>query len=404
MSTTDNVAATPAASTKALHDATASAANTTRSAPDVAVIGGGLVGTAIAYGLARIGQRVVLFDEGDIAWRASRGNFGLVWVQGKGLGLPQYSGWTQLSARRWPELARMLENETGIDVKLEQPGGFHFCLSEREMAVRLEMLNRLVEQPGIERYDVETLDHAQVAARVPGIGPDVVGATFTALDGHVNALKLLRALHASYARHSGGYRPQTRIEKIVPIAGGFRIAASTATSGATIEVPKVVVAAGLGNFALGADVGLHVPVRPQRGQIVVLERVRRFLEYPIATLRQTDEGTVLIGDSQEEAGFDDTTGMAILATLADRAQRIFPALRDVRITRTWAALRVMSPDGFPIYAQSPAHRGAFVATCHSGVTLAAAHALDLAPAIADGGLGERFQPFSPERFDVSKAA
>lgn len=366
----------------------------------VAVIGGGLVGTAIAYGLARNGAQVTLLDEGDIAHRASRGNFGLVWVQGKGMGLPQYSGWTQLSARRWPELARLLADETGIDVKLEQPGGFHFCLSEREMAQRVESLNRLVDQPGIERFAFDVLDHDQVASRIPGIGPDVVGATYTALDGHVNALKLLRALHAGYARHGGTYRPQTRIERVVPVDGGFRIEGPNTT----VEASKVVIAAGLGNRALGANVGLHVPVRPQRGQIVVLERVQRFLEYPISTLRQTDEGTVLIGDSQEEAGFDDTTGMAILATLADRAARIFPALRDVRITRTWAALRVMSPDGFPIYAQSTAHPDAFVATCHSGVTLAAVHALELAPAIAAGDLGLRLQPFSPERFNVPKAA
>jgi glycine/D-amino acid oxidase-like deaminating enzyme len=76
--------------------------------------------------------------------------------------------------------------------------------------------------------------------------------------------------------------------------------------------------------------------------------------------------------------------MAILATLADRAVRTFPTLRDVRINRTWAALRVMSPDGFPIYDQSRAHPGAFLATCHSGVTLAAAHALELAPQILLG--------------------
>src|SRR5438552_10950096 len=109
---------------------------------DIAIVGGGLVGGAVGYGLARSGLSVALLDEGDIAYRASRGNFGLVWVQGKGLGLPQYSGWTQLSARRWPELARMLDDETGIDVKLEQPGGFHFCLSERELAQRVDTLRR----------------------------------------------------------------------------------------------------------------------------------------------------------------------------------------------------------------------------------------------------------------------
>src|SRR4051812_20486759 len=111
---------------------------------DVAVIGGGLVGSAIAYGLARDGARIVILDEGDIAHRASRGNFGLVWVQGKGMGLPAYSSWTQLSARLWPRFAAMLHEDTGIDVALEQPGGVQVCVSEREMALRMESLDALM--------------------------------------------------------------------------------------------------------------------------------------------------------------------------------------------------------------------------------------------------------------------
>ena len=83
----------------------------------------------------------------------------------------------------------------------------------------------------------------------------------------------------------------------------------------------------------------------------------------------------------------------MLATLADRAVRTFPTLRDVRINRTWAALRVMSPDGFLIYDQSRAPPGAFLATCHSGVTLAAAHAFELAPQMAAGELDADFNHF-----------
>jgi hydrogen cyanide synthase HcnC len=216
----------------------------------------------------------------------------------------------------------------------------------------------------------------------------------------VNALKLLRALHTGFLKHGGIYLPNTRIEKAQRSGERFVLEAKNKTLRAT----KIVLASGLGNAQLAPQVGLVAPVRPQRGQILVLERVRRFLHHPIATLRQTDEGTVLIGDSQEEAGFNDTVGMAILATLADRAVRTFPALRDVRINRTWAALRVMSPDGFPIYEQSRAQPGAFLVTCHSGVTLAAAHALELAPLIAAGELGARLQLFSAERLHVQKAA
>jgi hydrogen cyanide synthase HcnC len=72
---------------------------------DAIVIGGGLVDTAIGYGLARAGLAVVLLDEGDIAYRASRGNFGLVWVQTKGRGAPHYQRWTRRSAEEWPLLA-----------------------------------------------------------------------------------------------------------------------------------------------------------------------------------------------------------------------------------------------------------------------------------------------------------
>src|ERR1700694_3208125 len=83
---------------------------------DAIVIGGGLVGTAIGYGLACAGLRVVILDEGDVAYRASRGNFGLVWVQTKGLGAPHYQRWSRRSAEEWPRLAAALGERTGLDV------------------------------------------------------------------------------------------------------------------------------------------------------------------------------------------------------------------------------------------------------------------------------------------------
>jgi hydrogen cyanide synthase HcnC len=367
---------------------------------DVVVIGGGLVGGALAYGLARVGRRVALLDEGDVAYRASRGNFGLVWVQGKGLGLARYANWTQQAARRAPELARLLADDAGIDVALEQPGGFHVCLSDSEMDNRVTSLSKLVAQPGTERYDFEVLDRAALASRLPGIGPDVVGATYCALDGHLNPLRLLRALHAAFEARGGEYLPLHKAERVERRAGRFAIAAG----GGEIGAGQVVLAAGLGNAVLGPPLGLRAVVRPQRGQVVVLERVRPFLAYPLSTVRQTDEGTVLIGDSQDESGFNESLSMSIGAVQAERALRIFPALRDVRVNRIWAALRVMSPDGFPIYEQSASHPGAFLVTCHSGVTLAGAHVLDLAPRIAAGDLGADMTPFSAERLHVQKAA
>ena len=103
---------------------------------DIVVIGGGLVGAAIAYGVAAGQRRVAMVDEGDVAYRAARGNFGLIWVQGKGMGLPAYAAWTRLSARRWPEFAAQLRDDTAIDVGLVQTGGLRLLLSEHELIER----------------------------------------------------------------------------------------------------------------------------------------------------------------------------------------------------------------------------------------------------------------------------
>ncbi len=113
----------------------------------------------------------------------------------------------------------------------------------------------------------------------------------------------------------------------------------------------------------------------------------------------------MIGDSQEEADDHAVMRHGINAVMADRAVRMFPRLGRLNVVRTWSALRVYSRDGFPIYEQSPTHPGAFVATCHSGVTLAAAHAFVLAPQIAAGTWSEDLAPFAAGRFaDVPQAA
>jgi glycine/D-amino acid oxidase-like deaminating enzyme len=367
---------------------------------DVAIIGGGLVGSAIAFGLRSLGSRLAVLDEGDHAYRAARGAFGLIWVQGKGAGMPRYNAWTLRSRREWPRFAAELFEVSGVDVALSQRGGVHLCLSREELDARVAKLTALHAQAGIAEQEVEVLERAELTRRLPAIGPEVVGGTWCALDGHCNPLRLLRGMHLALHRTGGVYRPQCPVNRIVHRGGLFELATPQGTQFAE----RIVLAAGLGNVKLAPMVGLTAPLRPQKGQIIALERMSPFLPLPASTIRQTDEGTVLIGDSGEEKGYDDHLGVPVLAAIAARAVRTLPLLRDAQVYRAWAALRVMTPDGCPVYEQSPVQPGAFIANCHSGVTLAAVHAQALGPAVASGSLPPSLQQFSSRRFDVSQAA
>jgi glycine/D-amino acid oxidase-like deaminating enzyme len=360
---------------------------------DVLVIGGGLVGTAVAYGLAREGLQVGVLDEGDDAFRASRGNFGLVWVQGKGYGMSPYATWTRGSATRWPILREALLNETDIDVQLQQPGGFHFCFSDTEWQQRAARLQAIRDDLDGD-YPFEMIGHAELKRRLPAIGPQVIGASYSPMDGHVNPLKLLRALHTACARRGVQMTSGVRVQRIEREGGGFAVDAG----GQRFHAGRVVLAAGLGNRTLAQQVGIHAPVAPNRGQVLIAERVAHFLDFPTTYVRQTDEGTVQIGDSMEDVGFNDGVTADVVSHIAWRGVRSFPALGEVKLVRAWGALRVLSPDGFPIYQQSSTFPGAYVVTCHSGVTLAAAHALRVAPWIAHDIAPDGIEHFSGERF------
>ena len=370
--------------------------------PDIVVIGGGTVGAAIAYGLARRGENVLLLDGDDGDFRAARANFGLVWLQGKGLGMPAYQALTRGSIDLWRSFATELEAGEGADLCYEQNGGLAFCFGEDGFEKRSGDLMRLHNQRSGGEPDWEMLDRPALQKLLPRVelGPTVSGASFGRPDGHANPLRLLAALHGALLRLGGGIRHKARVERIEPLDRDFRLV----LDGETLVAPRIVIAAGLGSPALARQVALEVPVRPERGQVLVTERLAPFLPLPASGLRQTGEGTVMIGATKDDPGFDVSTTTEAAAGLSRKTVEIVPALAGVRLVRQWAGLRIMTPDSYPIYAQSESHPGAFVALCHSGVTLAAFHAEVLAGAIAAGALPTTLSPFHQRRFDVPKAA
>ena len=370
---------------------------------DVVVIGAGTVGSAIAYGLAGKGTNVLVLDGEDRDFRAATANFGLVWLHGKGMNMPAYHFLSRDAVDLWPEFCRELTDATGADLQYEKNGGLVICLGEDDYHQRRDTLQKLQNQLGGAEPDWEMFDRRALEKLMPKVrlGDQVTGASLGNRDGHANPLRLLAALHAGIQRKGGRVVGGSLVRSISPEpGGGFQILYGDKS----VSAGRVVITAGLGSAALAAQVGIDVPIRPERGQLLVTERVEPFLPLPTLGVRQTREGTVMIGATNEDTGFDASTTTAAAARLSADAVSAFPGLGEATLVRQWAGLRVLTPDGFPVYAQSERFPGAFVATCHSGVTLAAIHVDRLADAIIAGRIPASLNAFHQGRFDVPQAA
>ncbi|MCS5558269.1 MAG: FAD-binding oxidoreductase [Oceanospirillaceae bacterium] len=335
---------------------------------DWIIVGGGLVGAAVAYGLIQKQPqlRILVLDGSDVDHRASVGNFGLIWVQGKGYDFPAYANWSLQGANLWPEFAQQLGLQSQIDLAYQRQGGLEFALTQVELdALSAEMAAMAEHTQGEFKYQV--LDREATAALQPGLGESVVGAIHSPQDGQVNPLYLLSALHKAIQAMGVEYRARCPADQVFATEQGFQIGAFT--------TKKVALCAGLDNQRLGLQLGMHLPVSPLKGQILITERAPSgLLNYASPQLRQTAEGTIQVGGSHEHTDLDDSTNLEVMQNIAADAVALMPALAKLQLVRSWGALRVMSPDGAPIYQASGSYKGAYGICCHSGVSLAAAHA------------------------------
>jgi len=227
------------------------------------------------------------------------------------------------------------------------------------------------------------------------IGGETLGASFYPYDGHLNPLQLLKAL-ASYCQKKGlSHYLGEELETADKKEGVFRLVTK---KGLTISANKVVISAGLGAKKIGPLFGFLGLVSPQRGQILVTEKISAVLNRPSVTIRQVDEGAIQIGDSQEQSGFNDKETQAQMSRIARNAIKVMPKLAQLRLVRAWGSLRVMSPDGLPIYHQSRTLPGAFLITCHSGITLAATHSTNLSLWLTGHKNALELSEFSEDRF------
>jgi D-hydroxyproline dehydrogenase subunit beta len=330
---------------------------------DVVVVGAGAIGLAAAYYLARAGVGVTVVDRGGVGQEASGANVGLVTLfSAYSLDEPDPGGAYALSIAS-ADAYLTLGEETGVDLEYERCGGVMFA----QTADQLALIRRAYDGYQRQGIPVEWLDAGGVLAAEPAFRcEDILGGVFCPLNGQLNPLRLCRALAQGARGHGARLLLGTSVEGITSTGGRIR---AVRTSAGEIACEHVVNAAGAWAAEVARMAGLDIPVSPGRGQVLITEPVPRFIHRIVMgaspSARQTRRGNVIIGSTLEDAGFDKASTLDTVTAFSRGVLTRFPSLRGLNVIRSWAGLRPMTPDHFPIIQLVETPRGFCLATGHS---------------------------------------
>lgn len=364
--------------------------------PEVVIIGAGAVGCATAYFLTKQGIRPVVVERDAIADHASGFAFGGLTpftAPGRpGPDDPLHKEATRMHA----ELAEELPAATGIDTAFRWLTHYTLARSEPEATGLRGAVPRLCD----EGFPAEWLDGAALRRLEPRFSEQVLGTLRVEGAAMVESYRYTLAL--AQAAEKGG--AEIRHGDVVGLrVEGGRVA-GVETRSATIPCRQVVLAAGPWSGPASAWLGVRIPVRPLKGQIVRLRLAGGGLEgrfsWKGSYFATKPDGMTWTGTTEEDIGFDeritDEARDAILHPLAE----LFPPLLDAEVVQQTACLRPLSADGLPIIGPAPGIEGLWVMTGggRRGIVLSAVMGRIAAELVATGRTATDIRPFGLERF------
>ncbi|MGJ5182018.1 NAD(P)/FAD-dependent oxidoreductase [Bradyrhizobium oligotrophicum] len=373
---------------------------------DVAIIGGGLVGSSAALALRGMGFSVTLLDKGFCGAQASGVNYGGVRRQGRP---PEQLPLSQRSHAIWPRLQQLI----GIDGEFLRSGHLKLARSAEDMA-SLEQYAADVAPFGL---DLELVGHNQLSERF-GIGGEVIGGSFCRGDGHANP-RLVSTAFAAAARHAGAeVLENTEVVGLARTFEGFTLEAGDVA----IKSRIVINSAGAWADNFARAFGEAVPLERTYPSLVVTEPLDLFLSVNIGIegggiyARQVTRGNVVVGGERaaplDDPDFSRPRSDGVL-TIMQRASELFGPLRHVQAIRFWSGTEATMPDRNPVIGPSATTPGLFHAFGFSGAGFQIAPGVGevLAELVRDGETSTPIAPFAITRFspasqpgDASQAA
>jgi glycine oxidase len=368
----------------------------TAESPDVLIIGGGIMGTASAWELARHGVKVVVLERSVPGAEASSAAAGILGAQAEAHAPGAMAELCLASRARYAKFARALGAETHIDVGYRECGVLRVAFG-RAGASKLQADNSWQSK---RRLAVERLSARGLARYEPALSPQLSGGVRFAADARVEPKALLRALHIAALGRGVTFQSGAFVRRVV--VEGERAVGVALDDGTVLYAQSIVVAAGSWTSLID---GLGLPsgqVVPARGQIVELELPSPPLSHvvfgPGAYLVPRDDGRVLVGSTLEFVGYEREVTAGAVRDLLTHATALVPALERAGLRAAWSSFRPYTKDEMPLLGRTKIDR-LFLSTGHyrNGILLAPISAEIVRAAV----LGQRapisLAAFHPER-------
>ncbi len=370
-------------------------------APDVLVIGAGVIGCSVAYHCALAGLRVMVVERDRIAAGASGAAAGMLAPQVEAHQPDHFFAFALAGRAEHAPLAERLRDEADVDVECRRSGVLRIALEEREA---VDLRGRTVWQ---QRQDLraEWLEPPEVARLEPAYagaaGKRLVGALWLPDESQVFSPRLVRALAVAAARRGVDFLEGTPVLAFETSATRIE---GVHLPGATVTAGVVVLAAGAWSGGLCDRAGLHIPIEPIKGQIVALEALLRSPRHILWSgdcyVAPKVGGILIVGATEERAGFDSRPTLSGLLQLATGATELLPELGRLPVAAQWGGLRPATPDRLPVIGWAPGYDNLLLATAHyrHGVLLGPLTGRLVAELVQRQVLSWDITPYSPARF------
>lgn len=367
--------------------------------PDVLIVGGGVIGCAIAYYLAKEGAQVLLVEKDQIGSQASRAAAGTLTPLADASGPGPLLELSLTSLRLFPLLVQELKEESGIEIEYSPGGILYLSLGDEEEELKKSFVWQ--KDHGIK---VKWLSSQEAHQLEPALSSDVQGGIHALEEAQVNPLRLTQAFAQAAANRGatiqlGGKATGlvTRDSRVI----GVRLLDNELLAG------HVILATGAWSGIWKEWLGPRVPVFPVRGQILAFQLMPVPLRHPIHAgvqgyLVPRPYGDILVGSTLEEVGFDLRVTAAAMAHLSNVAVRTVPALANATFREAWVSFRPGTPDGLPILGPLPDWQGLTLACGHyrKGILLSPITGQLISELLLKGSTTMSLEPFSPSRFSI----